>query len=34
MNEIKHYNETLFESIKHINEYGRNSGTQGNLEKY
>lgn len=23
MNEIKHYNETLFESIKHINEYGQ-----------
>lgn len=22
MNEIKEYNETLFESIKHIDEYG------------
>lgn len=34
MNEIKEYNETMFESIKHIDEYGMNIGKHANYKMF
>lgn len=33
MNEIKEYNETIFESIKHIDEYGNEYWLARELQK-
>ena len=34
MNEIKNYTESIFDSIKHIDEEGNEFWMQGNYKKY
>ena len=32
MDEIANYSESVFEDIKHVNEYSQDSGVQGNCK--